>query len=751
MEGDGKRRFSLNLPGIEPPPNKSMSPRVRQDSEKVYQPKSPDAAKNYSPRCGSLSARVVRKQAKKTSDVQNDINEMISSLKSHDYSKLKLKKTSFEDELSALTGTQSGSDPDTEPPKIYFSEASQALQLSQMLLRAVQDIEDEQPEYFESATISDTQVCRRELAGWFYVMSEGIRQVSSYSKSLALLLDRVKARLVELYRRALDQVDELQALIVEQDPVALDAVECENTEDAPFRADLVKLEVAVQNSKIGDADKASLVEAVKRIEQVVNKKGSDESEIGRLKREVETLKQRNKELSLANFNIQSKKHIDDQKISDLMDVTKLLRKTISENEQKIDTLSQSNAAQSQLSQNMAAVPDVVLNTWTQAAAFCRQVLDGALMDVDFAALFPKDPTQEYSPHYLSLQKPETRDDEVHFMSFFTEIKKAFDTQDVFTNLQTRLRQFLATVSKLYVDNFTEFKKQHEDIAAQSVRKLDEMRSATADGSALLGTFATQKEYLQMPKKAKPVDIEVSLKTVYRYASSNDRQRSTSQAVANAFGGFKNGEIVPFIVQVAKQSQDNAEVDLFRRFLICDIPYDQFLFYSQAFTRASEIRPIDARSRKSLITEYFGLYGWNTIPKTKRSSIETAFIQNSTRFPLLCLSLYVHCIDRIQTQLEREAGPVEGIAKRMLDLSPDELFTASEFMKSVSPTGKPTHKELAVLVFRRKVPFPDVLTDYSPEASITIIAYDTFNIKKPKSKRSNDKFAATLPEPLPSLH
>ena len=738
---DKERRFSLTLPKLEPLPQKSMSPRAHRVGEPVYEPKSPDGAKGASPRSGSFSARIARKQVKKTSSLHNYISSMVSDLENHDYSRLKLGKTSVDQQLQILTDGQGPDESDTEPPKIFFSETSQPLLLSQIVLHAIREIEEEQPDYADSV-LDDTDACRMELSNWFYAMSEGIRQVSAHSKSLALLFDRMKSRLMDLFRILLNEVDEYQSMAVEQDPIVLDAIECENTPDAPFRADLFKLEVAVQNSNIGDADKISLLESLKKMGDVVHKRVGDEAELGRLRREVEKLKQRNKELSFSNFDIQSKKDSDEQKINDLMEVTKMLRKTISENEQKIDALSRASGP-SQLSENMSMVPCAVVNLWEHVSQFCSQILNGALTSFDLSAMLPKDPTKKRPCFSFVMKKPEIRDEEIHFMSFFTEMKKSFDSPNVFSSLESAIRQFLESISKHYTDCFIDFKKETEMVASQAIHNLEQLRSTSSDGSALLGTFSMQPEYLQIPKKAKPVDIEVSLKQVYRYACGGHNHCSTSQAVAGAFGGYGSHALLPFIVQISKMSKDNADIDMFRRFL-CDLPYHQFLFFARVFTKASEIKPADARSRKAFLVEVFGNYGWKTIPQTKKVTIENGYIQNGSRFPILCLAMYVHCIEGIQTQLEARLESPEEVAQEMLGLSPSEVFEASEFMKSVSIDGKVTFKELAVLLFRHNQPF-QVLTDFVPEASMTIVAYDNFNIKKPKSKRAVEKPA------LPSLH
>ena len=745
------RRYSLNLsmiPGIR---RQSLSRRssrdTANDSDETYSPRSPDSLPRPPPaRSGAFSARSFRRPMKSISMTQHQLSELVEDLKNEDYSRLRRSKPTIDEQRRILNagGYSLESDPNFD--------SDEPVQLLRGMLTAMNKIDEDLPEYFNSTGIEDIDVCKEELAHWFYVMAECVNQVASYSEGVASVLDAMRTRFMELFRLALDQVKMYQETVQSQpEPVALDAVDCENTVDAPFKKDLFMLEVAVRNSNIGTTDRDSLLRSIKRIEETVNKKIAEEGEVGRLRRENESFKQRNKELSISNFDIQSRKHVDNMRISDLMEVTDMLRRTIAEKDQKIYALTHASGT-SQMSQSMGNVPPEVVKIWEQTSCFCKWILDGGLMNLDLASYCPRDATPNFCPPYFSLKKPEMREEAVHFVPFFSEIKKTFEAQGLFNSLETHVRQFLVAFSNKSLENFTDFRKQNEAIREEAIKQLDDLRERNGDSSSILATFLARKEFLQIPKKAKPVDVHISMNSIYRHAAINQNQRSVGQTVVSAFGPC-NAELVPFVAQVGKLAKNDPDVDLFRRFMVKELPFHQFLFFAEINCRLSECKPADPRPRKAIVFDVFGPYGWNSIPKIKKASIENVYVQNAAKFPILCLALYAHCIEGITIEIQSQCtGNIQRTAAKMLRLTDQESFEAAEYMKSIAESSKLTPRDLAVLLFKRRSSYPNVLTDFAPENSQTIAAYDTFNAKKPKARRAScDKSGKPPPLPLPSLH
>lgn len=745
------RRNSLNLSMIAGLRRNSLSRRSSResagDSGELYSPRSPDGLpKPPAPRSGAFSARSMRRPMKSISMTQHQLSEIIEDIKSQDYSRLRLTKPLLDEQRRIMTTGKYALESDRA------FESDEPVDLLRGMLNAMNKIDDDLPEYFNSTGIEDIDVCKEELSHWFYVMSECIIQVATYSESLALVLDAMKSRFMELFRMSLDQIRTYQETIQTQDPVVLDAIDCENTVDAPFRKDLFLLEVAVKNSNIGTTDRDSLLRSLKRIEETVNKKIAEEGEVGRLRRENESFKQRNKELSMSNFDIQSRKHVDDMRISDLMDVTNMLRRTIAEKEQKIYALTHASGTAS-VGQGMGNVPPEALKIWDQMSHFCKWILEGGLMKLDLSSYCPKEANEKFCAPYFTLKKPEARQDPIHFVSFFSEMKKTFEAEGLFNSLETQMRQFLVAFSNKALENFIAFKKENDAIREESIKKLDEMRKSSGDSSAILSAFTSRKEFLQIPKKAKPIDVHISMASVYRHSVVNAMQRSVADTVISSFG-LGNTELVPFIAQIARLSKNDPDVDLFRRFLTRELPFHQFLFYAHVCCRLAESKQSDPRPRKAVLFDIFGPYGWNGIPKIKKASIENGYVQNANKFPILCLALYAHCIEGITIEIQGKCGSnsIETTAGRMLEITGQELFEASEYMKAVAEGPRVTPRELAILLFKRKSAYPSVLVDFAPENSKTIAEYENFNVKKPKARRAScDRTGKPPPLPLPSLH
>jgi hypothetical protein len=308
-----------------------------------------------------------------------------------------------------------------------------------------------------------------------------------------------------------------------------------------------------------------------------------------------------------------------------------------------------------------------------------------------------------------------------------EIKKAFDENRLFLNLELQIRDFLELWSKRYEARFLAFQKIQSGIAQGAVQKLDEFRRSIPDASVILRTFVRQRTYLKIPVRGGPAsDVHATISGICHYAATHPLDRSVTETVFNYFGNPNNPDLVAFTAQVAKFMRTDPEVDFFRQFLMGDHPLHVFLFYSEV----REIGSADLRGRSEFLTARFGRCGWGNIPRNKKRSYESQYCSDTQKFPFFCIALYNFCITQIEAEIAHvDQTDIEYAAQNMLSLSPSELFEAAQFLKSIAMDNKVGLKELAVLLFRRNVEFEHMLSGFEATQSTVLLNLEAFGTRR----------------------
>jgi hypothetical protein len=260
--------------------------------------------------------------------------------------------------------------------------------------------------------------------------------------------------------------------------------------------------------------------------------------------------------------------------------------------------------------------------------------------------------------------------------------------------------------------------------------LDGLRSSAVDVTSLLKTFVEQRGYLKIPLRKGPTrGVHEAIAHVYAYAASHPVDRSVTKTVLDCFGGPASADVLPFVAQIARHSRSDAAVNLFRQFIVGDLPLHMFLFFAEISVKAGAIEMYEHRQRTNCLAARFAHCGWGNVPRNRKQSCEGVYCTDPEKFPVFCLGLYQFCIWQLEaTMADIKAGDIEDAVKNVLSLSGPELFEAEEFMKQIAPEGRVTLTELAVLLFRKNVEFEGILVSFDPARSPVLLEYENFGVK-----------------------
>ena len=620
-------------------------------------------------------------------------------------------------------------------------DESSVLRIARTLSYTLTEIHEQHPSYFRTPFVDDYDTCRAELDAWFAALG-GV--IDGLGDAAALVMGCIQDRLKELFQMLLSPRPK------ETPALSLDNVRTHTLLGVSSMGDeLAKLKYVLDNSRVCDADKASLNEGIDKIGRELETKASERDELESLKRELERVNQRHKELVLENFNVKNEKIMADCKIDKLVSINEGLRKMIRDQEQMIHALIHSKDPP--VMKGIGSVPIEVLHIWNQMSHFCKNILDGDILRIELDAYFPRVVTPGFQRPFFAMKQPQLVDQAVHFTSFFDEIKKTYESDGLFLHLESQIREFLMRASDVYEKNFLEFQSEREAELSRSTQRLESALESTSDQSLILRAFVSQKQLFRNLTKSQPaMDVQGKISGIYKYSTTHPIPRSASQVVIGYFGSIENPEIAEFVALVAKLSKKDKEVDLFRRFLMGDPCLHEFLFYGDVYTKCTT-----GTTKADIMNSYFGPFGWNTLPREKKQVLETNYVRNQALFLPFCLALYIHCISKIQDSLTVvSTSEIESVAQSILGLTDAEMFEAGEFLKEMGENGKPTMTSLAILLFRRKVAFHHVLFSFDPDQSDFLASVTAQPGKRKKSKsgkKSKSDLAKTLPTMRRGIH
>lgn len=731
----------------------------------------------------SLRKRRNMKQNQALNPIQQKVCDLINNLElSYKYNKVVFKSSSIKEKQSIYSEV-SNIQPDETYEKLFCRifktrDSSSAVPMDKeqsiYLAHALQDtlaaINLEFPGYLDNPqkVYNNPVALQQELSIWLYIFSETIKQVSIHSKALAILLDTIQNRFVEFTKLiffkppekeyiTIDKIFESHLFIETKSEFGLfeQKMECLynyflSISSNPDEIDFLRKKFQKVKFYIGEQERLS-------------------NQIMLLKGEIERLQNDNKDLMEKCFELSMQKAQSDQSLQEIVKVNESIREQIICREHQIAALKEESEIMKQ-PDDIGMVPIEVQNVWYQISSFCKSLLNDSLNNLSLEQYFPPNlPSKKIALPEFSIPKPKfVPQARLHYQSFFTEIKTDFNGK-IGTQIGNKFGEFLKCASEYYQKNFLTFKAEQTRIANKSIQKMNEIRSQQKDGSKWIQILLQHKEFLKLPKKiansddlANPVD---TIKSIYYHTIENQIFDSSITQITIDFFKNNNPSLLVFLQQVATQSSNNIEIDIFQQFLLEKYPLHYYQFFAQIQFQSKNFGSFDHRSRIKLLEDTFSCVGWANISKQAKASYDSMFCSDTTKFSIFCLALYEFVIDSINLKIFKDYGYQEYQKHHQVDfnqsqnkfdsiddalrnwfvLSDEKVYETIEFMKAIcedksNPTNEEiTSKELSVVLFKNKVKFDDFILSFEVENSALIQYLVTFGIK-PKKKSTNSSQA-----------
>lgn len=677
-------------------------------------------------------------------------------------------------------------------PSVVPLEKQQAIYLSHALQDSLFELEKEFPNYLDhpNEVQSNFQALQQELSIWLYISSETIKQVSIHSKALALMLDTIQKRFIEYFKllfvNPTEKVQENTEIKIEDIFKDVEFHD-DGTEFGLFRQKLSHFFDFFQKKSPKNPEITLFNQKLDKIKFILDENKRLEKQIDLLKDDIEKLKDEKMNLLNENFELDMLREKSDQAVQEIMKVNQSAREQIIEQQHQICCLRDSSGIMTQ-PENMGFVPENVQRIWKQISNFCKSILNDELTKITFDNYFPSDINKSsISNSQTDFSLPKQRfnyNSHLHYQSLLTEIKTDFDDQ-ILSKLENKIRIFLNEASDQYQKKFSLFKNEQTAIASKSIKKLNEIRSQQKDGSKWIQIILENKIFLKIPKK-------IASNTNFRndpiptindiYYTTYTKSLYDMSATKSTLNFFKaNGgdpQLLIFLSQIANLSPGIIEIDIFRQFLMDAIPFHCFLFYSEIKFKNKDIGSFDNRTRMKILDDVFNCVGWENITRQQKIAYDSMFCSDTTKFCVFCLALYVFAIDEINNRIKKDNGfshyqstncaeleylnkfeSIEEAIQNFLKPSNEKLFEIIEFMKSLHENDKNdnnnlsfslkskniqqnnkdfTTKELAIVLFKNKVKFDDVIVNFDIENSDLLHYLLDFEVKKKKKGGSNNK-------------
>lgn len=618
---------------------------------------------------------------------------------------------------------------------VCTTERHQTSYCAHTLADAIEGVHQRYPDYDrkDKITRNDLEPFKSELDCYFSAMSRCVQQVSEHSKSNAYLLHHIQSALLNSFRSLLISYEE----------------DCKRPRKL---ATVPKIPVITQ--KKDDS------EATEQIEKL-------NSEIARLKRELAAAEEEKNKACVDVYSHKSESRAAKDEIRDLMRINDSLRQNNAELEHRIFAKNNQNASFS-LGQSLGSVPLDVLSIWNQVSTFADAFRGGFLESLDLSTYLPEDVTTELQQSFTLPKLPIIDENEnLHFSTFYMNIKK-FARKDKISNiyllLETCLKDFLAKVTTSYKDRFLKYQANENEVRNKIYAEMENLRGNRLDPSEWIRSTLEHPNLLALPKEYLTFDLTPHIEKVYQIASSGipetNKPRFASDIVLKAFNNKPSEELMIFLSQLSRLSKTDINCDFFKKFVLNEFPLYAFLFYSDVCVKSKDFGSHDIKSRNQMVNQLFGPYGWNTIPTARKSTYETLYISVPLVFPLFCLSLYIYCLEKIKIALDQiSRKKMQDYLDMIPDLTLNDSYDLWEFILSITEQGKqPTTKEVAVVMFDRRIQFGKFLPDFNPANSEICEYISNFGKKPKKAKKAknkesksvkSDKMASTAP--LPDLN
>lgn len=468
-----------------------------------------------------------------------------------------------------------------------------------------------------------------------------------------------------------------------------------------------------------------------------------QAEIERQKREYKKLEEETKRFHVENYELKQEIQSHKDNVNNLLKTSDTLISRISVNERRIFEMSQKRDI-IPMDPTLGAVPDDVLQIWDQSSQFLRDILDNSLTNIDLDNLMPEYMSTPQINAYVTLPRPEDfpRDEKriFHFTQLYKSIKFCSgdnNSESFFNTLEQKVREMYQKFGSFYYNRIVWARKNQIEHIAKLNNYNSNLRKFIPDLTDVVRIIIESTDLFNYPKK--PVDIRPQITNILSQVPNLMKQamkpRSAAEIVTRC---LKGNDLVLFLLSISKQCHTDIYIDLIRKFIVKDLPFNMFIFFSKIALQSEEV---DFLKRPGLIASTFSHLGYEQIPIKTRKAFETTYCSSLINFEIFMLSLYQTAIENIAIQLAPQIDTKNVEETISVYFKCDEILALDlyQYMVALSESLDPTVLEFAIVAFDRKNKFENVFTTFSPEKSSLIDYMNNFGKvdpkERPRSKRS----------------
>ncbi|OHT06119.1 hypothetical protein TRFO_25984 [Tritrichomonas foetus] len=459
-----------------------------------------------------------------------------------------------------------------------------------------------------------------------------------------------------------------------------------------------------------------------------NKVESQNSEIGRLKRELQKTTEENEKLHVEVFRYKAEVTQTQKDINGLLNVNQSLRDTISQNDQKFKQMKQAAPQPAQLSKSFGAVPVDVTTIWTQSSEFLEAIKTDFLDKIDLNKVMPERPTNSSPSLFINFPTGTSEDiTGIHFTNFYKVVaafSEGIDPNKLSELYQNKFRQFVTKISKFYFTRISNLSNKKEEIIKKYSGQVAEMKRAMPDPGAWMKIVIENYSLFASSKKVVDISEQIDkvLTDALKMMNRSPKPTSVSEIVQKCFE--QNGtDLLQFLSQIGRQAALDLHIDMFMKFLLSQHSFKSFLFYCTIYLK---------RNDNNILAKTFEHYGWNSIPNDKKELWNTNYLQLS--LPIFAVALYEKALENISVSLQKYSGnDMKSTILNLTGLDMDKAYDEYDYCQAIAVGGKPTIKDLAAVMFRNHVMFETAISDFTDENN-QLCEYITSFVVKKKGKK-----------------
>ncbi|OHT07967.1 hypothetical protein TRFO_05112 [Tritrichomonas foetus] len=597
----------------------------------------------------------------------------------------------------------------------YFSNDCQFYRfLMHRFEDAIQGVNERFPEYYAKEFNSEDHVngLSAELDMWFTLFEECICQESSRSRITAYILKNIFEVFQSCFSRLFEQINNDRKKIASIDEYYRKKMD-EESQLPPLNAKINYLK----------------------------------SEIERQKREYASLEKENSRFHVENFHLKTEINRKQESVDQLLNTADTLRGQINLSQQRIHEMSREVVIKP-LDPSFGAVPDDVLQIWDQSSQFIRDILNDTLDSYDLDEMMPmwmQSPTINYlikMPRPELYPRPENRC--FHFTILYKSISAAAgenDPKSFFNTLEQKVRGLFQKFGAFYFDRIKKHRQDQDEHISKLTRLNRDLRRNMSDPSEIMKLVLGNANSITIPKKVTIDPLEMIMEVLRRVPElmkAKTKPKSVAEIVTKVLGG---NDFLLFLGLVVKNSQTDIFSDLFRQFLIKELPFHMFIYFSKMCVA---IDKSDMRARVMYMTSTFSSVGFTSIPQNKRRSFESSYCSALVTFQVYMLALYQFAIENLAIELTGKIDEenIENSIAQFFKLNENDTLDLYQYMAAISESSEPTILEFAVVVFDKRYKFDNLLANFDPTQSKLMDYMTNFGQNKTKEKPKSKKKGRT---------